>query len=152
MTTDYKLYFVCTGNICRSPMAEGLAPVVGKKYGFQIEAQSAGTLRIKKPTAAKNSIKVMKEIGIDISSHRPSKITGNTIQWADYILVMESKHASIIRTHFPEADQKTLLLGNFGGTMDIADPIGGWKYKFRSCRKQIELCLERFFQQLQPKT
>ena len=151
MNSNYKLYFVCTGNICRSPMAEGLAPVIGKNHGFNIEAQSGGTLRVKRTKAAKNSIKVMKEIGIDISTHESTRITKDSIEWADYILVMETKHASVIRTHFPNADEKILLLGTFGGTMDIADPIGGWKYKFRACRKKLELCLDRFFQQLPPK-
>ena len=61
---------------------------------------------------------------------------------------MERKHARHLRQHFPSDQDKVLELGTFGGLTEIPDPIGGWTFQFRKCRKQIDKCLTNFIQQL----
>lgn len=143
-----NLLFVCTGNICRSPIAEGIAPVKGGSLGLTIDAKSAGTLGLQNKVADPKSVKVCKEIGIDISSHRSQGLTNELIEWSTYILVMERRHARHLRHHFPESQNKILELGTFGGLAEVPDPIGGWIFKFRKCRRQIDKCLQNFLEQI----
>ena len=144
-----KLLFICTGNICRSPIAEGLAPMIGAKHGHIVEAKSASTLGLRNKPADPHSVAVCKSIGIDISGHRSQAITMELVNWADYILVMERKHASHMYKHFPKASQdKVLELGSFASMVKIPDPIGSWRFTFRKTRKQIIKGLESFFQKL----
>ena len=144
-----NLLFVCTGNICRSPIAEGLAPVKGSALGLTIHAKSAGTLGLQNRNADPKSVKVCKEIGVDIVQHRSQGLSNELVDWATYILVMERRHARHVRQHFPNAGNKILELGSFGGMAEVPDPIGGWIFKFRKCRKQIDRCLTSFLTQIQ---
>ena len=145
---SYKLLFICTGNICRSPMAEGLAPSIAAEYQHEVEAKSAGTLGLIDYTADPKAVEVIKERKLDISGHRSKEITRELIVWADYILVMERKHASHVRANFPDGREKILELGSFGSFAEISDPVGRWKFTFRKNRNQIEKCLHSFFRQL----
>jgi len=148
---SYKLLFICTGNICRSPIAEGIAPEIGKQYQHDIEALSAGTLGLINRAADPKSVEVVAELNVDISNHRSQGITEELVQWADYILVMERKHATHVRQNFPTASDKVLELASFGSLAEVPDPIGKWKFTFRKVRKKIEKCLHSFLRQLPPK-
>ena len=145
---SYKLLFICSGNICRSPIAEGLAPILGEKAGHTVEALSAGTLGLINRPADPKAIEVSAEVGVDISKHKSQPITAELLDWADYVLVMERKHGSYIRSYFPEMEEKILEISTFGGMPKIPDPIGTWKFTFRKRRKELEKCLTSFFQQL----
>ena len=148
MTQQYKLLFVCTANICRSPMAEGFASVLGETYGFNVQARSGGIMNLKGHPPAKNAIKTMKKEGIDISPLRSSGVYEEDMEWADYILAMEPKHAIKLREAFPKAEQKILILANFGGKMKIGDPVGSWIFRFHSTRKEIKKCILGFLGEL----
>ena len=129
-------------------MAEGLLRDLNAKRDLNIQVKSGGTMGLKNRPAAKNAIKVMTEINIDISNHRCTGIDKEDIDWADHILVMESRHASKLRQRFPEADLKILILANFGGMIEIDDPVGGWKRRFRRCRNELQKCIEGYLRQL----
>ena len=146
--TSYNLFFVCTANICRSPIAEGIAPKIGQEHNLHFFARSGGTMGLVNKPPAKNSIKTMKKIGIDISEQRSSAIRKEDLEWADYILVMTPKHAQKVRTLFPSFDDKILILANFGGMMKIEDPVGKWIFAFHSCRKAIAKSLNGFAKQI----
>ncbi len=145
-----KILFVCSGNLCRSPMAEGLAKSHAKQYGYGVEVRSAGVLGIENHPPEPNSVAVMSEMGIDISEHTSQPLTAELIDWADYILVMELAHATQIREMAPESRANILQLGAFGGLMDIHDPMGGWKRRFRQTRDDLARCVENFMGQLPP--
>ena len=145
-----NLLMICTGNICRSPIAEGLAPSIGRELGLKVDSKSAGTLGLQERPADPKSVKVCAEIKIDISSHKSQGITQELVDWSTYILVMERRHASHLRKHFQNVDDKIMELGTFCGQSSIPDPIGGWTYKFRRCRKQIDKALRNFLRQLPP--
>ena len=93
-------------------------------------------------------IKTMKKEQIDISSLRSSGVSSDDMEWADYILTMEPKHASRLREAFPEAEHKILILANFGGKMEIQDPVGSWIFRFHSTRKEIKKCILGFLDEL----
>ncbi len=146
----WNLLFVCTGNICRSPMAEGLARAYARERRRPIVAASASTLGLHDRPAHKHSIKVMSEIGLDIRDHQAQPVTEELVAVADHILVMEIRHAAELRERFPDADEKIMLLGTFGGLVEINDPLGGWRRRFRSCRDELRHCVETFIDRLPP--
>lgn len=139
-----KLLFVCSGNICRSPMAEILSVHLADQMGVDVDARSAGTLELKGRPAHKHAIAVCNEMGLDLSRHRSQGVTEALVEWADHILVMERQHAIWVTDRFSEAAGRVHLLGGFDGKPEIPDPIGGWKWTFRRCRKRITRCLEVF--------
>ncbi len=146
----YRLVFVCTANICRSPMAAGFARAYGESRGWPIEVRSAGIMGLINHHADPLAIKVMAEVGVDISDHRSSGVTDELVDWADHILVMEMRHATTLRQRHPASDSKVLMLGNFGGMVEIPDPVGGWRWRFRRNRDQLHKCTEAFMDQLPP--
>ena len=129
-------------------MAEGLLREIANRRGLPIGVRSGGTMGLRNKPAAKNAVKVMAELDIDISKHLCAGVAKEDIDWADHILVMESRHASKLRKRFPEADLKILILANFGGLIEIDDPVGGRKRKFRRSRNDIQKCIEGFLRQL----
>ena len=144
----YRLLFVCTGNICRSPMAAALARAYATKRGWAVEVASAGVLDLKGRPAEPNAIRVMEEIGIDLRTHQARGVNEELVRWADYILAMELAHCTELRRRYPEIEDRVLLLGSFGGSLEIADPMGGWRWRFRRTRDEIRHCVEGFLDQL----
>lgn len=143
-----NILFVCTGNICRSPLAEVIARAYAEERGRPVEVASASVLGLDGPPAHKHSIKVAKEIGLDLDEHRAQPVTEELIEWADLILGMEIQHAAKLRGTFPQADEKIMLLGTFGGVHEIADPLGKWRPRFRACRDLIQDCVHTFIDRL----
>ncbi|MFT6142167.1 MAG: protein-tyrosine phosphatase [Myxococcota bacterium] len=125
-------------------MAEGLAIAAGKRTGRTVGARSASTLGLVDRPADPHAVAVCQEIGVDIASHKSRPVFAEDVEWADYILVMALHHASAVRDQFPEADHKVLLLGTLGGALEIADPIGKGRSRFRSARDEIKRCVDAF--------
>lgn len=146
----YRLTFVCTANICRSPMAAGFARAYGDRRGWPVQVRSGGIMGLIGHHADPLAIKVMNEVGVDISDHRSGGVDADLLAWSDYVLVMEMRHASTLRQRFPDGADKVLMLGNFGGLVEIPDPIGGWRWRFRKSRAQLHRCVEGFMDQLPP--
>ena len=146
----YHLLFVCTANICRSPMAEGLARDYAQRRGWSVECRSGGIMGLIDKSAAKNAVRVLKEIDIDISGHKSQGITQELVDWADHILVMELRHAIKLRERHENLGTKVLQLGSFGGLVEVDDPVGGWRWRFRTSRDNIKRCVESFMDNLPP--
>ncbi len=144
----HHILIVCTGNICRSPMAEFLLRDHAAMSGRRVEVKSASMIGLDGKHAHKNAVRAMKEIGIDISTHRSQPISAELVEWADWILGMEIRHAGRLRDAYPEADEKIMLLGTYGGLVEVDDPIGGWRWKFRASRKDIKRCVDTFVDRL----
>ena len=135
---------VCTGNICRSPMAEVLLEDYARRRSRSVAVRSASVMGLKGHPAHKNAVKVMQEIGLDLTQHRSQPVTRELMDWADYVLVMEFRHASKLRDRYPDAEDKILMTGSFGGLMEIKDPLGWWKGPFKVCRAELSRCIEAF--------
>lgn len=110
-----KILVLCLGNICRSPMAEGLL----KEKFPEKTITSAGLRGMTGWTADPTSIRIMQEHGIDITQHRGKNLTREMIEEADLILTMEDRQTQTVESRFPEAQGKVVRLG----VCDIADPF-----------------------------
>src|SRR5689334_2371601 len=134
--------FVCTGNICRSPMAEGLFRNATQGRS-DYRAVSAGLGAADGLPPSTYSVQAMKELGVDISRQRSQMLTADLVKQADYILGMTHSHVDTITLLYPQAAEKTFLLREFDETLDpyekdISDPIGGSYDVYLNCRDQIE--------------
>jgi protein-tyrosine-phosphatase len=144
VTDDLRLLFVCSGNICRSPMAAGLADRVAMELGLEVEIRSAGTLGIVDRPADPKMVAVAREIGIDLRDHRSQGLTAELVGWADRVLVMELEHAEAVTALHEGAVPKIVQLGPLVGQPHIADPIGSWfKARFRRARDELSVAVRR---------
>ncbi len=146
----HHILIVCTGNICRSPMAEYLLRNAAVLRGKRVEVKSASMIGLDGNPAHQNAVRAMKEVGIDIQDHRAQPCTEELAAWADWILGMEINHAAQLRERYPDADEKIMLLGTYGGLVEIDDPLGGWRWRFRTSRKDIQRCVDTFVERLPP--
>ncbi|MBN2499114.1 MAG: hypothetical protein JXB38_00010 [Anaerolineales bacterium] len=121
------ILIICTANICRSPMAEGiLRKKMQENPHFQgWRVSSAGTWGRDDMPAAPEAVEVLERRGIDISAHRSRIVTPEIIQGADLILTMENGHREALVIEFPENRQQIRLITELiGSSYDIEDPIG----------------------------
>jgi protein-tyrosine-phosphatase len=143
-----RILFVCTGNLCRSPMAEGILKKMLAEAGIQnIQVFSAGTIASGDYPVTRLTQQVASERGIDLSQHRSQYLSVQLVEKADLILVMERIHRKEIGEWFPNSRDKVYLLRSFGDgeSGDIEDPIGGNQEVFELCYQLIESEINRIF-------
>lgn len=131
---NINILFVCTGNTCRSPMAEYLAKKRASETGIPISVSSAGLTALKGDPASDEALKVMSEIGIDISPHRATPFSPEIASKADFIFAMTQRHLDMILLFFPSVAGKARLLGK----EDITDPYGRDADVYRKTRDEID--------------
>ena len=141
--------FVCTGNVCRSPMAEGIFRHLTRGRR-DIHVLSAGIGATPGQPPSVFAVQAVKEIGIDISRQRSRQLTAELVQQADYIFGMTHSHVDTVFLLYPQAAEKTFLLREFDDTLDIfekdiSDPIGGSYDVYLNCRDQIEQGIASLF-------
>ena len=135
--------FVCTGNICRSPFAEGLLKKLVQKNGLDdIVADSAGLFALPGNSVTGLAQKVAAEYDVNLSDHAAKSVNEDIIDRSDLILVMENSHAKDLLDAFPEAEDKVFLIRHFAsfGSKDrgIADPYGLNYEAYRFCFLDIQ--------------
>jgi len=137
-----SILFVCTGNICRSPLAAALwrARVAGEP-GWRVE--SAGTWALDGHPASANTLAVLAERGLDAPGHRARTVNGELLSAFNLILVMERGHAEALRAEFPDVAGRVYLLSEMiGREFDIADPYGGPVVEYEATAQEIERIFE----------
>jgi glycine hydroxymethyltransferase len=136
------ILFICTGNVCRSPMAEALFRHAVRGRGeFRAVSAGIGAVDGQPPTA--HSVRAMRELGVDISGQRSRMLTVELVRSADFILGMTHGHVDTVALLYPPVAEKTFLLREFDETLepyekDISDPIGSPYEIYVECRDQIE--------------
>lgn len=134
--------FICTGNVCRSPMAEGIfRQAVQGRGDYRVISAGLGAIEGQPPSPY--AVQALKELGIDISGQRSRMLTPDLVHQADFIFGMTHSHIDTVMMLYPPAAEKTFLLREFDETLDqfekdISDPIGGSFEVYLNCRDQIE--------------
>ncbi|MGN0555118.1 MAG: ribosomal protein S18-alanine N-acetyltransferase [Candidatus Fimenecus sp.] len=124
-----SIYFICTGNTCRSPMAEGLFRLYLHKMHMEfITVKSAGLAACSGDPPTQNAVKAAKALGADISEHRANALTPYDFTDNAYFVCMTDSHASVLRAYVPAERQMVL---------DVPDPFMGDETVYTACARAI---------------
>ncbi len=154
--SSLMILFVCTGNTCRSPMAEVLCrDLLAKRLGCGLDeledrgviVMSAGIAAMSGGRAALEAIEIIKERGLDLSGHETQPVTERLVRHADVIFTMSQAHREAIVAQWPSTAERTRLLAADG--RDISDPVGGSLERYRRCLADIAAEMQRRLTELE---
>ena len=154
-SNTFTILFVCSGNSCRSPIAEGLMRAkLLPDLRELVQVKSAGTLGLFGNPATNFAIEVAGNYGADIFGHRSQGLTDELVKEADIMFAMAPEHKTFLQGHYPEFRENVFLLKSFGrqpGEIDserIEDPIGRNLAVYKKCAEILNDELNRILPRL----
>lgn len=154
--TACVIVFVCTGNTCRSPLAEALCKkLLADRLGCRIDelpdrgflVLSAGLAAMMGGEAAAEAVEAARELGADLSAHASRPLSPTLAAQADYLIAMTQGHAQALASQLTGGPRPRLLCADGS---DVPDPIGADQQVYRECAQQIQRALEELLAELQP--
>ncbi len=138
------MLFVCTGNTCRSPIAEHLFVQLSHEAGLSTTASSAGTQAAIGMPLSRGAAAVFAARGIGPVAHRARRVDKPLVDAADTVYVMERAHREELLARFPEAKAKLFVLREAAGLkpLDVSDPVGADAAEYNTCAASIEEALQ----------
>ncbi|MGI0016454.1 MAG: low molecular weight protein-tyrosine-phosphatase, partial [Nitrososphaera sp.] len=145
------ILLVCTGNICRSPLAAAYISARLTKIGRTYTVQSAGLETSPGKPAHPLAILVAKRHGLCLDRHATKPLSAAMVKQAHLILVMELSQRTLLLKRYPEATGKVFVLGHFDGVvpLEITDPYNGTEEDFEKCYELIRLSSDRLLDRIQ---
>jgi protein-tyrosine phosphatase len=144
-----SVLFVCTANICRSPMAMALMNEKVKGESDEWRVESAGTWALLGEPAASGTLQILSERGIDLDFHRSRPVSRQLLQEFNLILTMEEGQKEALRAEFPEVGKRVYLLTEMiNMRYDIHDPIGNRPEVFRDTAEELDFILDHGFEKI----
>ncbi len=147
-----RILFVCTGNTCRSAMAEHLFRHKAREAGLtEAEAKSAGVAARPGWPSPPEALQALEKLGIRDVKHRSQPLSAELVDWADLILTMETGHQTVAAARFPAAVGKVRVLKSYAGLpgrRDIPDPIGQGQEVYDACAVEIAQALDKILEKL----
>lgn len=138
--------FICTGNICRSAMADGLMRKLVQDNNLDVVVYSCGIYAEDGDMATYNAIEAIGDYGVDLREHRATNIRNSQIKDMDIILCATASHKNIVIELFPDLKDKVYTIKEYAGfdknDLDIPDPWGYDLETYRFCASTINKCLE----------
>lgn len=153
------ILFVCTGNTCRSPMAEALfRKMLADRLHCDDEelpsrgylVLSAGLATTPGMPASEQAVDLLREAGMDLTGHQSQAATAELLNVADHVITMTRSHRESIGARYPEILHRVRLLSPAG--KDVSDPFGGGRDEYVRCRDEIQTYLVSLLDQLAPKS
>lgn len=137
---DKFIAFVCSGNTCRSPMAEGIFNKLAEENKLSVRAESFGMATVDGLPVSENSVKACSEIGIDLTGKKSNAVGSVDLKKYDKFYCMSQSHADILKIYLGVDEEKIAVMG-------VSDPYGGDEDVYRICRDEIYNSVEEIIKE-----